>query len=162
MAIALIMRSRFSERRASLINGKLKGLIDRSTKELQSQGFTEEQLIYEVFANIRFEGSDTAEHSTSPFERPVYIDDVRIGTITSASRIAEKSPLQQFKDAKLREASASTKQTQVFFDSGTGCRSAPVYKLKDLGSNVRAVQSCHYHGRDSDHSGQSFMRRCTS
>lgn len=59
MAIALVTRSRFSGRRVCLIDSKLQGLIDHSTKELQIQGFTEEQITYKVFKNIECEGSKT-------------------------------------------------------------------------------------------------------
>lgn len=58
-------------------------------------------------------------------------------TLLPLNKITEKSPLHQLKDAKLRDASASTQQAQVYFDSETGFRSTSVYHPKDLGSNVR-------------------------
>lgn len=139
------------------ITGKQQGLIDQNTKQLRTQGFAEKQLRHEIFLNMRYEGSDTSLMILKPedgdflsafierhrrefsftFERPVLVDDVRVRTIASANKLAEKSPLQQLKDASLKEAGAPTQHTNVYFDSEAGFRSTPVYQLRGLGSNVK-------------------------
>ncbi|KAJ6177982.1 hypothetical protein N7519_008443 [Penicillium mononematosum] len=140
-----------------LIIGKLQGLINHTIKQLQTQGFVEEQLRHEIFLNMRYEGSDTSLMILKPedgdflsafierhrrefnftFQRPVIIDDVRVRTIASANKTVEKSPLQQLKDATLKDACAPAHYTDVYFDSQAGFRSTPVYQLRDLGSNVK-------------------------
>ncbi|KAJ5619477.1 hypothetical protein N7510_003461 [Penicillium lagena] len=140
-----------------LVTSKIQGLIGRSTKNLQTQGFTEKQLRHEVFLNMRYEGSDTSLMILKPengdflsafvqrhrrefnftFERPVLIDDVRVRTIASANKITEKSPLQQLKEAKFQEPSASVQHKNVYFDSETGYQSTPVYQLRDFSSTVK-------------------------
>ncbi|XP_014554516.1 hypothetical protein COCVIDRAFT_104820 [Bipolaris victoriae FI3] len=81
---------------------------------LRAQGvqcFTKEQRRYEVFANMRYEGRDTTlmilrlendaflstflqrhrwENQLHPLSARSFIDDVRIGIIASANKIAEK------------------------------------------------------------------------
>ncbi|KFA54547.1 hypothetical protein S40293_08048 [Stachybotrys chartarum IBT 40293] len=140
-----------------LIAGKLQSLTSRAVESLKSQGFEKKQLRHEVFLNMRYEGSDTSLMILKPedgdfmkafvdrhrrefnftFERPVLVDDVRVRTIASASKLTEKSPLQQLKDAQLRDATPATEFTDAYFSSDTGFVRTPVYQLKDLGSGVR-------------------------
>lgn len=140
-----------------LVTGKVQSLIGRTTEQLRNQGFKEKQLRHEIYLNMRYEGSDTSLMILKPedddflstfierhrrefnftFERSVLIDDVRVRTIASANKTTEKSPLQQLKDARSEEAGTPTQYTNVYFDSETGFRRTPVYRLRDLGSNVR-------------------------
>ncbi|KAJ5602593.1 Hydantoinase B/oxoprolinase-domain-containing protein [Penicillium hordei] len=140
-----------------LISTKLQGLVDRSTEQLRLQGFSDDQLRYEIFLNMRYEGSDTSLMILRPddgdfasafierhqrefnftFERPILVDDVRVRTIASANKISEKSPTEQLKEAKITEVGGPSHHTEVFFDSETGFVETPVYLLREIGSNVR-------------------------
>ncbi|RTE77581.1 hypothetical protein BHE90_007940 [Fusarium euwallaceae] len=139
------------------IDLKLQGLIDRSTEQLRTQGFTKGQLRDEIFLNMRYEGSDTSLMILKPddgdfasafierhrrefnftFERPILVDDVRVRTIASANKASEKSPLKQLKEAKIKEAPAPSQFTDVYFDSESGFIKTPVHQLRELGSNVK-------------------------
>ncbi|RFU80100.1 hydantoinaseoxoprolinase, n-terminal [Trichoderma arundinaceum] len=140
-----------------IINDKLKGLISRSTENLRVQGFAESQLRHEIFLNMRYEGSDTSLMILEPkdgdfgsafverhrrefnftFERPILVDDVRVRTIASANRLTEKSPLQQLKDARVKDAPAPSQHTNAYFDAKLGFLKTPVYLLRELGSGVK-------------------------
>ncbi|KAM0248511.1 hypothetical protein ACHAQJ_009448 [Trichoderma viride] len=140
-----------------LIETKLKGLISRSTENLRAQGFEESQLRHEIFLNMRYEGSDTSLMILEPengdfgsafverhrrefnftFERSILVDDVRVRTIASANRLTEKSPLQQLKDAMIKDAPAPSQHANVYFDSGSGFLKTPVYLLRELGPDVK-------------------------
>jgi 5-oxoprolinase (ATP-hydrolysing) len=139
------------------IDLKLQGLMDRSTEQLGTQGFTKGQLRHEIFLNMRYEGSDTSLMILKPddgdfasafvgrhrrefnftFERPILVDDVRVRTIASANKASEKSPLKQLKEANIKQASAPSQFTEVYFDSEFGFIKTPVHQLRELGSNVK-------------------------
>ncbi|KAL2847756.1 Hydantoinase B/oxoprolinase-domain-containing protein [Aspergillus pseudoustus] len=140
-----------------LVARKFQGLISRNIEHLRAQGFVEKQLRHELFLNMRYEGSDTSLMILNPedgdfmsafverhhrefnftFERPVLIDDVRVRSVASANKSAERSPLQQLRDGNVKEAGVPTQYTNVYFDSETRFRSTPVYQLGELGSNVK-------------------------
>lgn len=140
-----------------IVHDKLQGLILRSTDQLRDQGFEENQLRHEIYLNMRYEGSDTSLMILKPddgdftsafverhrrefnftFERPIIIDDVRVRTVASANRVSEKSPLQQLREANLRDAPAPPEYTKVYFDSGSGFVNTPVHQLRALGSGVK-------------------------
>lgn len=139
------------------IDLKLQSLMDRSTEQLGTQGFTKGQLRHEIFLNMRYEGSDTSLMILKPddgdfasafverhrrefnftFERPILVDDVRVRTIASANKASEKSPLKQLKEAKIKEALAPSQFTDVYFDSESGFIKTPVHQLRELSSNVK-------------------------
>ncbi|KAM0550300.1 hypothetical protein ACHAPJ_008970 [Fusarium lateritium] len=141
----------------SKIDAKLQGLVDRSTEQLKTQGFEKKQLRHEVFLNMRYEGSDTSLMILKPddgdfasafverhrrefnftFDRPVLVDDVRVRTIASANKVSEKSPLQQLKDATIKDAPQATQHEDVYFDSESGFIKTPIYQLRELGSDVK-------------------------
>lgn len=140
-----------------LIRAKLEGLIHRSTEQLRAQGFIDSQLRHEVFLNMRYEGSDTSLMILQPsdgdfasafikrhrrefnftFERAILVDDVRVRTIASANTLSEKSPLQQLKAVKIKQAPPPTQHTSVYFDSNSGFIKTPIYLLRELGSGVK-------------------------
>lgn len=140
-----------------IISTKLQGLVGRSTEQLRTQGFTEDQLRHEIFLNLRYEGSDTSLMILKPhdgdfasafverhkrefnftFDRPILVDDVRVRTIASANKISEKSPTEQLKVAKITEAAEPSKYTDIYFDSEHGYIKTPVYLLRSLESNVK-------------------------
>lgn len=139
------------------IDLKLQGLMDRSTEQLGTQGFTKGQLRHEIFLNMRYEGSDTSLMILKPddgdfasafverhrrefnftFERPILVDDVRVRTIASANKASEKSPLKQLKEANIKDAPTPSQFTDVYFDSESGFIKTPVHQLRELGSNVK-------------------------
>lgn len=140
-----------------IISIKLQGLVDRSTEQLRSQGFTEDKLRHEIFLNMRYEGSDTSLMILKPFdgdfasafverhqrefnftfERPILVDDIRVRTIASANKVSEKSPTDQLKEAKITEAVEPSHYNDVYFDSKYGYIKTPVYQLRELGSNMK-------------------------
>lgn len=148
------MAANFSTAR-DVVDRKQQALVQRSTEQLQAQGFSASQLRHELFLNMRYEGSDTSLMILKPdngdfasafvhrhqrefnftSERPILVDDVRVRTIASANKISEKSPLQQLKAAELVEAGQPAKYTSVYF--GSGFVKTPIYLLRDLGSNVK-------------------------
>ncbi|KAL2203289.1 hypothetical protein CC79DRAFT_1280421 [Sarocladium strictum] len=141
----------------SLIDSKLQVLASGSEEQLQDQGFVKSQLRHESFLNMRYEGSDTSLMILKPedgdfarafierhrrefnftFERPILVDDVRVRTVASANKLSEKSPLQQLRQATISEAPKATEITDVYFEAEKGYTKTPVYKLSELGSNVK-------------------------
>ncbi|PNP56878.1 hypothetical protein FNYG_15312 [Fusarium nygamai] len=139
------------------IDTKLQGLVERSTEQLKTQGFEKDQLRHEIFLNMRYEGSDTSLMILKPddgdftsafverhrrefnltFDRHVVVDDVRVRTIASANKVSEKSPLQQLKDATIKDAPQAAQHEDVYFDSESGFVKTPIYQLRELGSDVK-------------------------
>lgn len=139
------------------IADRLHALQQRSVSHLSGQGFTAQQLRHETFLNMRYEGSDTSLMILEPkdgdfskafierhhrefsftLDRPVLVDDVRVRTVAASQTVSEKSPLQQLKEATLREPGAPTEVKKVYFDAESGYVDTPVYKLRELGQNVR-------------------------
>lgn len=150
------MAAEFYAAKASIAD-RLRGLQKRSAAHLSTQGFGPEHLRHELFLNMRYEGSDTSLMILEPadgdfaaafverhrrefsfaLDRPVLVDDVRVRTVAASGTVTEKSPLRQLQEATLREASAPTKVSPVYFDAESGFIDTPVYKLLDLGKNVR-------------------------
>ncbi|KAJ4329035.1 hypothetical protein N0V84_000385 [Fusarium piperis] len=102
-----------------IIGHKLQGLMDRSTEKLRAQGFTEGQLLHEMFLNMRYEGSDTSLMILKPEDA------------------SEKSPLKQLKEVKIKGAPVPSQFTYVYFDSESGFVKTCVHRLRKLGSNVK-------------------------
>ena len=138
---------------------EFQALIDKASEQLFQQGFSKEQIRYELFLNMRYEGSDTTLMILKPTEdgdfgrafverhrrefsftldRPILVDDIRVRAIASSKAAEEKSPLQQLKEAKQLSAPGKPVQhSEVYFDAGTGYASTPIYLLHDLGANVQ-------------------------
>ncbi|KAI1380423.1 Hydantoinase B/oxoprolinase-domain-containing protein [Hypoxylon crocopeplum] len=150
------MASEYSGAR-EIIDRKMQNLISRSSDQLLSQGFTESQLRHELFLNMRYEGSDTSLMILKPedgdfagafverhrrefnftFERPILVDDIRVRSVASSKAVVEKSPLQQLKEAQIKQAGEPAQYTEVYFDDHKGYIKTPVYLLRELGMDVK-------------------------
>ncbi|KAJ5087100.1 hypothetical protein NUU61_008407 [Penicillium alfredii] len=130
-----------------------------ATDEMQAQGFPSNQVRHEQYLNMRYEGSDTSlmilkPEGSSDFldefhvrhrrefnfisERPVLVDDIRVRTIASSKVRTERSPLNQLKEASLRDLSTAPADTSSAYFDGCSTRiDTPVYLLNQLEKHCR-------------------------
>ncbi|KAH8802560.1 Hydantoinase B/oxoprolinase-domain-containing protein [Xylogone sp. PMI_703] len=140
-----------------LIDQKFQVLAGRASEQLFQQGFTNTQVRHEHFLNMRYEGSDTSLMILKPdsgdfassfierhrrefnftFDRPILVDDIRVRSIASSKSTNEKSPLQQLKEAKLKQAGEPVHHSKAYFDSQSKYIDTPVYLLDELGANAQ-------------------------
>lgn len=141
----------------SNLRKRFESIIAQSTTDLIGQGFQLDQIHNELYLNMRYEGSDTSLMILKPdnwdfaaafnerhrrefgfsFKKPLLVDDVRIRSIASSNRHAEKSPASQLEEAQMEDITAPPNETaRVYFES-TGYADTPVYLLKSLEKNTR-------------------------
>lgn len=150
------MAAEYSKSR-DLVATKFDALIERASKDLFEQGFKRSQVRCERFLNMRYEGSDTSLMIVTPedgdygaafvkrhqrefsftLDRPILVDDIRVRAVASSQLIKERSPLQQLREAKFKQAGIPTQHSDVYFDGETGYVKTPVYLLNELGANVQ-------------------------
>lgn len=150
------MAAEYSNSR-DLVTEKFQTLVQRATEQLLQQGFSESQLRYDLFLNMRYDGSDTSLMILKPedgdfgssfverhkrefnftFDRPILVDDIRVRAVASSKTVVEESPLQQLKHAKLKPAGKAAQYNDVYFDSEVGYTRTPVYLLNELGTDVQ-------------------------
>ncbi|KAH8737505.1 Hydantoinase B/oxoprolinase-domain-containing protein [Ilyonectria robusta] len=140
----------------------LEELAKEATEQLVSQGIPEDQVRYERYLNLRYEGSATSfmilkegeggEESDFQalfekrhmrefgFKSPgkkLLIDDFRVRGVGSAASHQGESPYVQLKKVT-RVAPPSRKETaQVCFDASAGRVDTPVYILSELAAGVQ-------------------------
>ncbi|EXJ96274.1 5-oxoprolinase (ATP-hydrolysing) [Capronia coronata CBS 617.96] len=140
----------------SSLRKRFESMIANSTSDLLGQGFQLEQIHHQLYLNMRYEGSDTSLMILKPenwdfaaafkerhrrefgftFEKPLLVDDVRVRSIASSNRHAEKSPAVQLKEAQMKDMTNPPKETtQVYFET-TGYADTPVYLLKSIAKNT--------------------------
>ena len=142
------------------ISGEFQTLIDQASEQLTEQGFTKAQIRYELFLNMRYEGSDTTIMVLEPsaeeggdfgtafvqrhqrefsftLDRPILVDDVRVRAIASSKAVVEKTPLQQLNEAHLTTAGKPVEHADVYFAAEAGYIPTPIYLLHELGTNVQ-------------------------
>jgi len=136
------------------IHADLDRLEARSRETLLAQGFSQEDMKFEYFLNMRYVGTDTAlmsrterkQCSLAEFvkyfeesyerefgfkfnDREIVIDDIRVRCSGySAARLRQENELSSAKHAGISEASPDVLETrQVYFDGGW--QETPVYRL---------------------------------
>ncbi|KAL2374643.1 5-oxoprolinase (ATP-hydrolysing) [Blastomyces gilchristii SLH14081] len=139
---------------------KLEALAETSTAELESHGFSRENIRHEMYLNMRHEGTSTAlmilkgddwdfgaefnkRHKIefgflSPDKR-ILVDDIRVRSIASSSRQKELSPYAQMKKIAFKDVSTPgvNERTMVYFGTEHGWVATPVLKLEELTEGSR-------------------------
>lgn len=142
------------------LRDRLSILQSKVTDELLSQGFKKENLRYERYLNMRYQGTDTSLMILEPvggdFEeaflkrhltefsftvpgRPILIDDIRVRGMAVDNKIEEeRSLVDQIQEAAGVEVALdkSLSTSKVYFKS-TGRVDTPVYALKQLSSSAK-------------------------
>lgn len=141
----------------SLLQERFEGIIQRSTADLEGQGFRPYQIRHQQYLNMRYVGSDSNLMILKPedgdfarefadrhrrefgftFDKPLLVDDVRVRSTASSNDQSEVSPAEQLKNAHLKDVSVGgAEQKKVYFES-TGYMDTPIYKLNAIERNTR-------------------------
>ncbi|KAL4941187.1 hypothetical protein BDV06DRAFT_223341 [Aspergillus oleicola] len=140
-----------------ILEDRLEALRQQVGKQLMDQGIREEDIQYEMYLNMRYQGTETsimvlrpengdfvAEFRKThlrefsfcfPDERPIYVDDVRVrGIGTSEHKTWEGEELgKQLRESKFKppKANFAESTTPVYFPK-VGHTDAPIYLLQKL------------------------------
>lgn len=149
----------YGEESLPKLQERLSVLKEKTTQELLSQGFREENLRYERYLNMRYRGTDTSlmilEPESGNFEeaflsrhltefsftvpgRPILIDDIRVrGMALDGELKNERGIVEQIKEAEtqLDPLTTSELSTAKVYFSDTGRVDTPVYSLEKLAVN---------------------------
>ncbi|KAK7941231.1 uncharacterized protein PG986_013618 [Apiospora aurea] len=134
---------------------KVEKLKDKSRQALVDQGFSDSEVVFEEYLNMRYRGTESAlmiikptdkdwdfgeafvKHHRYEFgftldDRDIIIDDVRVRGIGKSFSYQEKTVDQQLKEVKRQDISGKQPYgtSQVYFEGGR--KDTPIYKLKDL------------------------------
>ncbi|KAI1878643.1 hypothetical protein JX265_002820 [Neoarthrinium moseri] len=141
------------------LKSKMDKLKDKSRQALEDQGFTDEDIVFEEYLNMRYRGTESAlmiikptgdnntkewdfgeafvQHHRYEFgftldERDIIVDDVRVRGIGKSFRYQDETVDKQLKSVKRHSAEGKSAhgQSQVYFEGGR--LDTPIYKLKDL------------------------------
>ncbi|KAH6652935.1 hydantoinase B/oxoprolinase [Truncatella angustata] len=141
------------------LKSKMAKLKDKSLQALKDQGFSDEDIVFEEYLNMRYRGTESAlmivkpskgddieewdfgkafvKHHRYEFgftldERDIIVDDVRVRGIGKSFRYQDKTVDEQLKEVKRQDIGDknSFTKSQVYFDGGR--LETPIYKLKDL------------------------------
>ncbi|RAK98456.1 5-oxoprolinase [Aspergillus ibericus CBS 121593] len=143
----------------STLEKRFGGMIQAATEDMETQGFSSDQVRHELYLNLRYEGSDTSlmilrPEDDSDFleqfrarhrrefgfnsDRPVLVDDIRVRTIACSKVRTEKSPLVQLREATIKDVTGGPDNTsQAYFDGHSERIDTPVYQLNKLDKNTR-------------------------
>ncbi|KFZ02962.1 hypothetical protein V502_11347 [Pseudogymnoascus sp. VKM F-4520 (FW-2644)] len=152
----------FNDTTQDMFKSKLEALVQQSTADLESQGFTAKDIHHELYLNMRHAGTSTSFmilkgedwNFASEFEKrhqiefgfltkdkAILVDDIRVRSTGSSSNGKEKSPYMQMKEVVPKKGSAQKSQgiSKVYFGSTKGSVDTPIYKLEDLevGSQIK-------------------------
>jgi 5-oxoprolinase (ATP-hydrolysing) len=139
---------------------KLEALVALSASELELQGFKSEQITHRLYLNMRYQGSDTAlmivkgedwdfatqfrDRHLREFgflfdDKKIFVDDIRVRSVASASARKEKSPYAQLSSvkSKVNTPEDTSGFCKTYFDKHGGYLSTPVYQLGKLGRGSR-------------------------
>ncbi|KAK9457800.1 Hydantoinase B/oxoprolinase-domain-containing protein [Dipodascopsis uninucleata] len=133
---------------------RFRDLKQKAAEALYEQGFSDEKVKFELYLNMRYQGTESAlmiikpennwdfkrpfvEHHMQEFgfifpDRDIMIDDIRVRGIGKSSQIAEKSVDEQLKQITIRDVD----QTKIFnfqmvyFEGGR--LNTAIYKIPDL------------------------------
>ncbi|OBT40699.1 hypothetical protein VE00_08908 [Pseudogymnoascus sp. WSF 3629] len=152
----------FNDTTQDMFQSKLEALVQQSTADLESQGFSGKDIHHELYLNMRHAGTSTSFmilkgedwNFASEFEKrhliefgfltkdkAILVDDIRVRSTGSSSNGKEKSPYMQMKEVVPKQVSAQKSQgiSKVYFASSKGSVDTPIYKLEDLevGSQIK-------------------------
>ncbi|EPY52713.1 oxoprolinase [Schizosaccharomyces cryophilus OY26] len=139
------------------IQERFKRIIENARKSLNEQGFADEKISYELFLNLRYQGTDSPLMITKPaeswnfkqaflerhkqefgflFDKEIIIDDIRVRASGKSFEHKEPSVDAQLKELKFTPVSKSLSSTskKVFFDSKR--MDCPIYLLENLPTGV--------------------------
>lgn len=143
---------RLEERFQRLQNAGVAGLV--------AQGFSENQIVHELFLNMRYQGSDTSlmiakTESTEQFgnsfvarhqqefgftqPREILVDDVRVRSIGKGMEVTLSSPcaeLNKLANSPPATPTQPTQNTKVYFEQ-SGWNEVGLYSLKELIAGTR-------------------------
>jgi len=140
-------------------------LRDLASKGLREQGFADQNIRFEEYLNMRYQGTESALMIIKPTkesdggtsfgkafvkrhdqefgftlpDRDIIIDDVRVRGIGKNFDGLKKSVDDQLKDVEVRDIDGSKRHDvkKVYFEGGR--KDTPVYKLDSLGTGDRAL-----------------------
>ncbi|EGC42379.1 5-oxoprolinase [Histoplasma capsulatum var. duboisii H88] len=150
----------FSQSTEQEFRSKLEELAKTSIAELESQGFSRNNIRHEMYLNMRYEGTSTAlmilkgdnwdfgaefnkrhkfEFGFLAPDKRILVDDIRVRSIASSSRQKESSPYAQMKKTTFNEVSATdvNERAIVYFGAEYGRVATPVLKLEELSEGSR-------------------------
>ena len=143
----------------SKLRKRFESMIAQASTELMGQGFELGQIRYEMYLNMRYEGSDTSLMVLKPedswdfsaafkerhkrefgfnYDKVLIVDDIRVRATASSANRYEKSPLQELKEATMRDIDTPPAEvTSVYFDTCSQSVDTPVYQLETIKKNSR-------------------------
>ena len=143
----------FSKQVQNKVTQKLEKMQSVASKVLEGQGFSEELISFEVYLNMRYQGTDTSlmiikpkddwdfgkkfiEDHENEFgftlpEREIVVDDLRVRAIGKSDQKQEKTVDEQLKGLKLHKVKSKPHSVQhVYFENGR--LDTSIYQLKSL------------------------------
>jgi len=141
------------------LKSKMESLKERSRRALKEQGFSDEDIVFEEYLNMRYRGTESALMVIKPTgeddvaewdfgaafvkqhryefgftldERDIIVDDVRVRGIGRSFRYEDKSVDEQLKTVARKPVAAEKRHSvkSVYFEGGR--HETPVYRLGDL------------------------------
>ncbi|KAI5807475.1 Hydantoinase B/oxoprolinase-domain-containing protein [Peziza echinospora] len=157
----------FSEKEKSNLAARLEGLQEKASAALRDQGFSDSEIVHELYLNMRYRGTESTLMIVNPdpseFEgekwafgkafvkqhvqefgftlpdRDIIVDDVRVRGIGKSMRSESKTVDQQLKTLKpvAVDESKSKASKEVYFEDGR--RTTPIYEIPTLaiGEKIR-------------------------
>lgn len=144
----------YSTETQSDIQKQLETLAHEASLELKEQGFTDADITYETFLNLRYSGSSSSlmvlkgdgwdfknefevrhqrEFGFLFPEKPILVDDFRVRAIGAAHEKIKASPFAQLKEAATLEIpEAKPNATNRVYFEGAGYLDTPTYELPTI------------------------------
>ena len=152
------------QRTKNHLQSKMDELKKKSTAVLQDQGFTDDNIVFEEYLNMRYRGTESALMVIKPSEedgeqwafdkafveqhhqefgftlpdRDIIVDDVRARGIGETFNGLEKTVDEQLKEIKPKDVDGKSKafdMREVYFEGGR--RSTPILKLESVNAGER-------------------------
>ncbi|KAI5289977.1 hypothetical protein KEM54_002763 [Ascosphaera aggregata] len=151
----------FTAETEGLFRERLEKLAEKSTRQLEEQGFKREQIRHEMYLNMRHVGTSSGlmilkgeeswdfaaefhkrhqiEFGFTATDKPLVVDDIRVRSIANSSNIKEESPYSQLQRATLQDVSSdeAKEHGKVYFGQGYGWIDTPVFVLQSLKKESR-------------------------
>jgi 5-oxoprolinase (ATP-hydrolysing) len=150
----------FSEQEKGSLMERLNGLKKKASAALEDQGFSQKDIVFEEYLNMRYRGTESALMIVKPEaaefggeenaydkafvrqheqefgftlpDRDVLVDDIRVRGIGKSNIQMEKTVDQQLKELKPKDVDPSKKEftKSIYFEGGR--RETPVFRLEKL------------------------------
>jgi 5-oxoprolinase (ATP-hydrolysing) len=150
----------FSEHEKSSLVERLNKLKEKASATLADQGFSQKDIVFEEYLNMRYRGTESAlmivkpeavefggetdaygeafvKHHEQEFgftlpNRDVLVDDIRVRGIGKSNIEMEKTVDQQLKELKLKDVDHNKKEftKSIYFEDGR--KETPVFRLEKL------------------------------